>query len=187
MFIFAVVKTKQEYYARDLPLLWNRHHDVSARPSLGPWDACLSKNPPHFHVRYNEYRATIDIQTGEVTGQMPRRALHLVFDWLDLHKEELMHELACSAERENHRPQGNTLKWVTAARVVGDYLLELDFNDGRRVVFDCQPLINQYKLFAPLRDKDVFARFALDGWTVTWLDGTVDIAPEHLYELGKAA
>jgi len=96
-------------------------------------------------------------------------------------------ELACSAESENHRPQGNTLKWVTAARVVGDYLLELDFNDGRRVVFDCQPLISQYKLFAPLRDKDVFARFALDGWTVTWLDGTVDIAPEHLYELGKAA
>ena len=32
-------------------------------------------NPPHFHVRYNEYRATIDIQTGRVTGQMPRRAL----------------------------------------------------------------------------------------------------------------
>ena len=50
-------------------------------------------NPPHFHVRYNEYRATIDIQTGEVTGQMPRRALHLVFDWLDLHKEELMQKI----------------------------------------------------------------------------------------------
>jgi len=49
--------------------------------------------------------------------------------------------------------QTNTLKWVTAARVVGDYLLELDFNDGRRVIFDCLPLISQYKLFAPLRDK----------------------------------
>lgn len=47
-------------------------------------------NPPHFHVRYNEYRATIDIQTGEVTGQMPRRALLLVFEWLDQHKDELM-------------------------------------------------------------------------------------------------
>ena len=83
--------------------------------------------------------------------------------------------------------QTNTLKWVTAARVVGDYLLELTFNDGRRVIFDCETLINKYKLFAPLRDKDVFASFSLDGWTVTWLDGTLDIAPEHLYELGKAA
>ena len=46
--------------------------------------------------------------------------------------------------------QTNTLKWVTAARVVGDYLLELDFNDGRRVIFDCLPLISQYKLFALL-------------------------------------
>ena len=47
-------------------------------------------NPPHFHVRYNEYHATVAIQTGRVTGQMPRRALHLVFEWLDQHKEELM-------------------------------------------------------------------------------------------------
>ena len=47
-------------------------------------------NPPHFHVRYNEYRASIDILTGKVTGEMPRRALKLVYDWLDLHKEELM-------------------------------------------------------------------------------------------------
>jgi len=33
----------------------------------------------------------------------------------------------------------------------------------------------------------VFDRFDLDGWTVYWLDGTIDIAPEHLYELGVAA
>ena len=39
----------------------------------------------------------------------------------------------------------------------------------------------------PLRDKAVFDRFDLDGWTVCWLDGTIDIAPEHLYELGVAA
>ena len=45
-------------------------------------------------MRYNEYRAIIDIQTGKVTGQMPRRALHLVFEWLDLHKDELMENWA---------------------------------------------------------------------------------------------
>lgn len=42
-------------------------------------------------------------------------------------------------------------------------------------------------IFAPLRDKAMFDRFDLDGWTVCWLDGTIDIAPEHLYELGVAA
>ena len=96
-------------------------------------------NPPHFHVRYNEYRATIDIQTGRVTGQMPRCALHLTF------------------------------------------------NDGCERIFDCLPLIERYKLFAPLRDKEVFNHFDLDGWTVCWLNGTIDIAPEHLYEMSEVA
>ena len=127
-------------------------------------------NPPHFHVRYNEYRATIDIQTGKVTGQMPRRALHLVFEWLDLHKEELMMNWI---RMEN----GETLVKI----------LHLTFNDGCQRIFDCLPLIEKYELFAPLRDKDVFARFDLDGWTVCWLNGTLDIAPEHLYENGVAA
>lgn len=83
--------------------------------------------------------------------------------------------------------QKNELKWVTSARIVSDYTLELTFNDGCRRVFDCTPLINQYKMFAPLREKDVFAQFTLDGWTVSWLNGTIDIAPEHLYEYGVAA
>ena len=46
-------------------------------------------NPPHFHVRYNEYRALINIENGEVTGKLPRRVLALVYEWLDLHKDEL--------------------------------------------------------------------------------------------------
>ena len=47
-------------------------------------------NPPHFHVRYNDYRAVIDIQTGDVEGRLPRRVLNMVSEWLDLHKDELM-------------------------------------------------------------------------------------------------
>lgn len=79
------------------------------------------------------------------------------------------------------------LKWVTAARPLDEYRLHLTFNDGSQRIFDCLPLIEKYKLFAPLRDKDIFTCFALDGWTVTWLNGTVDIAPEHLYEASVAA
>jgi hypothetical protein len=37
-----------------------------------------------------EHRALIDIENGTITGTMPRRALKLVYEWLDLHKEELI-------------------------------------------------------------------------------------------------
>jgi len=81
----------------------------------------------------------------------------------------------------------NELKWVTKAHYLQDYLLELTFNDGSLRIFDCASLIKQYKFFEPLQDKNVFADFKVDGWTVTWLDGAVDIAPEHLYENSTAA
>lgn len=83
--------------------------------------------------------------------------------------------------------QTNGLKWVTAARAFDGYWLHLTFNDGSERIFDSLPLIEKYKLFAPLRDKAMFDHFDLDGWTVCWLDGSIDIAPEHLYELGVAA
>lgn len=47
-------------------------------------------NPPHFHVWYEGDEAIIDIADGRVTGSLSRRALRLVYEWLDLHKEELM-------------------------------------------------------------------------------------------------
>ena len=47
-------------------------------------------NPPHFHVRYNEYRAIIEIENEIVTGEMPNRALKFVFEWLNLHRKEMM-------------------------------------------------------------------------------------------------
>ena len=47
-------------------------------------------NPPHFHANYGEYRVVIDISEEVVKGFMPKRALELVFEWMELHKEELM-------------------------------------------------------------------------------------------------
>ena len=42
--------------------------------------ACLSKNPPHFHVRYDDYRCTITISKGVVKGQLPRKALKKLYE-----------------------------------------------------------------------------------------------------------
>ncbi|MGB3781275.1 MAG: DUF4160 domain-containing protein [Tunicatimonas sp.] len=47
-------------------------------------------SPPHFHAKYAEHWAVIEIKTGDVMeGGLPRRALRLVQDWAELHKEEL--------------------------------------------------------------------------------------------------
>ena len=46
--------------------------------------------PPHFHAKYGEYWAKIDIETGDmIQGNLPRRALRLVQDWTELHRNEL--------------------------------------------------------------------------------------------------
>lgn len=49
-------------------------------------------NPPHFHVRYNEYRATFDIESLNVSaGSVPARIRGLVTEWAELHQDELRH------------------------------------------------------------------------------------------------
>lgn len=46
--------------------------------------------PPHFHVRYGEYRAILEIEpVALIAGTLPPRALGLVIEWATLHREEL--------------------------------------------------------------------------------------------------
>ena len=50
-------------------------------------------SPPHFHVEYGEFKATVDIQQLEIKcGVLPKRAQCLVLDWAKLHQLELIHD-----------------------------------------------------------------------------------------------
>ncbi|MBP7709634.1 MAG: DUF4160 domain-containing protein [Rickettsiales bacterium] len=47
-------------------------------------------NPPHFHVKYNDHRAQIDIETlGIIDGSLPPKVLALVVEWASIHQNEL--------------------------------------------------------------------------------------------------
>ncbi len=49
-------------------------------------------NPPHIHALYNEDVAAIDFMTGDVLeGHLPPKAMSMVLEWIDLHREELEH------------------------------------------------------------------------------------------------
>ncbi|MCQ3974462.1 MAG: transcriptional regulator [Anaerolineae bacterium] len=57
-------------------------------------------NPPHFHAEYQNYEVTVEIQTGAITGNMPRRALNLIWTWLDEHQAELLENWDRARQRQ---------------------------------------------------------------------------------------
>jgi hypothetical protein len=47
--------------------------------------------PPHFHVRYDQFQALIDIrQLRIIEGKLPPRVFGLVMEWATLHQNELI-------------------------------------------------------------------------------------------------
>ncbi len=61
--------------------------------------------PPHFHVVYNEYEASITIEGLEVLrGKLPDRVLGLVVEWATAHQQEL-HENwnLCEQHEQPHK------------------------------------------------------------------------------------
>ncbi len=48
-------------------------------------------NPPHFHVEYNEFKASIEIESlGTLEGRLPPKVLSLAVEWAGGHQSELL-------------------------------------------------------------------------------------------------
>jgi hypothetical protein len=48
--------------------------------------------PAHFHAKYGDDEATIEIETGKIIGRMSPRALALIQEWREIHKAELLED-----------------------------------------------------------------------------------------------
>lgn len=55
--------------------------------------------PAHFHAAYGDYEVTAEIETGLVNGRFPKRALRLVLEWLDIHRDELLMDWRLAGDR----------------------------------------------------------------------------------------
>jgi len=46
-------------------------------------------NPPHFHIKYGQYKAVYTIKNGIIRGEIPINVLQKVSEWVEIHKDEL--------------------------------------------------------------------------------------------------
>ncbi|WP_150466058.1 DUF4160 domain-containing protein [Francisella sp. SYW-2] len=52
------------------------------------WD---EHNPPHFHVRFGEYKCSVSITNiSVIVGELPKKQERLVLAWAEIHQEELL-------------------------------------------------------------------------------------------------
>ncbi len=49
-------------------------------------------NPPHFHAQYAEYKVIVYLDGWIVEGKFPKRALNMLLDWAEQHKEALLED-----------------------------------------------------------------------------------------------
>ncbi len=60
--------------------------------------------PPHFHVEYAEFKATVNIPMLTIaSGKLPRRAQMLVLDWAELHQAELLEDWQLCMDKQQPR------------------------------------------------------------------------------------
>ncbi|XHX80762.1 MAG: DUF4160 domain-containing protein [Stenomitos frigidus ULC029] len=57
--------------------------------------------PPHFHVRYGQQKAIIEIQSLSILeGKLSPRALGLVIEWASAHQAELLQNWELARQQE---------------------------------------------------------------------------------------
>ena len=73
---------------------------------------------------------------------------------------------------------------IIKATYLHDKLIKIEFNNGEIHDVDfSDKLANEHRdIFKPLNDTKVFANFMVN-YTLSWLDGQIDIAPEYIYFL----
>lgn len=75
---------------------------------------------------------------------------------------------------------------VSGVRPLDGHRLWVRFSTGETKVCDFTPLLSS-PAFSPLQDATRFAAVYIDYGIPTWEDGSIDIAPEYLYQNGIPA
>lgn len=73
---------------------------------------------------------------------------------------------------------------IENARHLEELKMLVYFNNGESRLFDFATIVDRYPVFAPLKVKDTLKQFHISD-TLEWFNGTIDIAPEYIFEHGE--
>ena len=68
---------------------------------------------------------------------------------------------------------------VSTVAAMANFILQLEFSDGRRATFDVSPFLH-FPVFEPLKEAAYFSRVTVAHGTAAW-PGGIDFDPDTLY------
>jgi len=142
-------------------------------------------SPPHFHASYGDYKITVEIKTGIVNGQFPKRALKAVLEWYEIYQADLLEDWDLAQKHEilkKYRHWSSFMVEILEAKYSKEFRLWLKFNNGKSGEVDLKDHL-WGPAFEPLKDVDYFIKFEVskDLGTVVW-PNEADFAPEFLLD-----
>jgi hypothetical protein len=58
-------------------------------------------NPPHFHIKYNEYRGVFSINELKlIEGELPKRVISIILEWANEHRNDLLNDWEKAKNKE---------------------------------------------------------------------------------------
>lgn len=56
--------------------------------------------PPHFHAKYGDDEIVVEIQSGNISGNMSNRAIKMIQEWRKLYKAELLKDWELAEQKK---------------------------------------------------------------------------------------
>lgn len=72
--------------------------------------------------------------------------------------------------------------YISDAKPLTGGMLLAEFSSGEKKLFDTTLL--KEPAFLPLKDEEVFKNITVEHGFISWADGSIDIAPEYIYNHG---
>lgn len=121
---------------------------------------------------------------------MSKRALSLLFVWMEMHRKDLVENWNLAGEHKPLRQippldqESTMFLHVESVSHISEYRLRIEFTDGAVKEVDLAEELRG-EVFEPLKDPDFFSKVMLnpDTRTIEW-PKRADFAPEFLYETG---